>query len=722
MSQSEANPEAEAQAQRLRESEHRYREANKKLSAVLAGLDGGITMQDAEGRLVYANDVAARSLGYLNAQQLLQASREEITSRYSLIDESGKPLSEEQLPGRRLLQGESVQEHLVGFRLHGSNEERWLLVRANAMRDEAGRIEFIINFFRDITARRREERRRNFITQAMSELSSSLDYQATLATVARLAVPTIADWCAIDVLEGEQLQRLAVEHIDRAKIAWVHELERRYPPDPNAKNGVPNILRTSEPELITDIPPALLEAAAIDEEHLRLIRELQLRSYIGVPLHACGKTVGVITFVMAESNRRYNQEDLAVALQLADRAAVAIDNARLYREAQQARAEAELASRGKDEFLAILGHELRNPLAPILTALQLIKLRADGQFERERVVIERQVKHMVRLIDDLLDISRITRGKVVIKKEPLVLAEIVARAIEMSSPLLEERHHDLTVMVAPELRVLGDEIRLAPVIANLLNNAAKYTEKSGRISILAERSRDEVVVRVCDSGMGISPEMLPRIFDLFVQEHQALDRAQGGLGIGLALVRSLILAHGGSVSAHSAGLGKGTEIRIRLPALDADPNEVPSSTRSRTSAKTQRPGARGILIVDDNTDAAELLSEALSAQGHETHVAHDGPSGLQLAERILPVMALLDIGLPVMDGYEVARRLRAMKGLANIRLVAITGYGQPSDRQLAREAGFDEHLIKPIDLPALFATIDRLLQSRSSGQRSSAEE
>jgi len=361
---------------------------------------------------------------------------------------------------------------------------------------------------------------------------------------------------------------------------------------------------------------------------------------------------------------------------------------------------AEAANRAKDEFLAMLGHELRNPLSPILTALHLMKLRDSGG-ERERTVIERQVNHLTRLVDDLLDVSRIARGKVELKEEIVEMAEVIARAIEIASPLLEERTHTLVTHVSRTgLAVKGDPTRLSQVVSNLLTNAAKYTPTGGRISVSAVNEGEEVVIRVRDSGIGIAPEELPRIFDLFVQERQALDRSQGGLGLGLAIVRNLIARHGGSISASSEGAGRGSEFVVRLPkAASALPVE-PVSPSAVVHAEEPAAGLR-ILVVDDNEDAAEMLYEALGAKGHQVRVAYDGPSAVRVAEAFTPDVAFLDIGLPVMDGYELAGRLRQLPGLATLRLVALTGYGQDSDRQKSREAGFDHHLVKPIDFEAM---------------------
>jgi signal transduction histidine kinase len=378
------------------------------------------------------------------------------------------------------------------------------------------------------------------------------------------------------------------------------------------------------------------------------------------------------------------------------------------RKIDEARTQAELANRSKDEFLAMLGHELRNPLAPILTALQLMQLRAPDVFERERSVIERQVKHVVRLVDDLLDVSRITRGKTELHKDLVDLADVVGKAIEQASPLLEERDHSLGVLVPRALFVDGDAMRLAQVISNILTNAAKYTERGGHIDITGSRRGESIEVRVRDNGIGIAKEMLPHVFDMFVQERQALDRARGGLGLGLAIVKSLVELHGGTVSVDSEGPGKGSEFTIRLPAADPDRDDV----RARLGSSEMPPLAKRqhVLVVDDNPDALHMLADALEQRGFTTSRAHDGPSALEEAARSHPSIALLDIGLPVMDGYELARRLR--ENDHDLQLVAVTGYGHPSARSKSKDAGFAAHLVKPITVDEVEAAIDQLTAQR----------
>jgi two-component system CheB/CheR fusion protein len=361
------------------------------------------------------------------------------------------------------------------------------------------------------------------------------------------------------------------------------------------------------------------------------------------------------------------------------------------------------ADRRKDEFLAMLAHELRNPLAPIVAALQLMKRHRGGpDLEEDRAMAERQVRHMARLIDDLMDVSRISRGKVVLRKEVVDLKALVARAAETGRPLLEERRHQFAVTLpdAPVL-VKADPTRLEQVLTNLLSNASKYTDPGGRIRLTAGREGGWAVVRVRDTGIGIEPRMLPEVFGLFVQVERRLDRSRSGLGIGLSLVKSLVEMHGGSVSAHSEGPGRGSEFVIRLPALERVPKGGGRPFMACAEASREMAGRR-ILVVDDNVDAADGLGRLLSrVWGQEVRVVYDGPAALVSAESFRPEVVLLDLGLPGMDGYEVARRLRGEPEFADVLLVAVTGWGQDSDRQMSKQAGFDHHLVKPVDLERL---------------------
>ncbi|WP_167761255.1 hybrid sensor histidine kinase/response regulator [Duganella callida] len=357
-----------------------------------------------------------------------------------------------------------------------------------------------------------------------------------------------------------------------------------------------------------------------------------------------------------------------------------------------------MSSRIKDEFLAMLGHELRNPLAPIVTALKLMKLRRqDNDTAHEQEVIQRQVDHLVRLVDDLLDVSRIASGKVELRKESVPLADVLNKAIEMASPLLEAKQHRLLVDV-PTVRWHGDPARLAQVVSNLLSNAARYTPAGGHVTLGTRIKGNTVQIQVTDDGNGIAPSLLPHIFDLFVQGNRQLDRAKGGLGIGLALVRNLVQMHGGTVDAYSAGEGRGSTFTITLP--DSVVAEDAPQPTAAAPALAPDSGTR-VLVVDDNQDAADSLGELLGALGFQPSVAYDPAHAIALAAARMPQVAILDIGLPGMDGFELAGHLRALPGGAGLKLVALSGYGQEHDKTRSREAGFAAHLVKPINIADL---------------------
>jgi two-component system, sensor histidine kinase len=378
-------------------------------------------------------------------------------------------------------------------------------------------------------------------------------------------------------------------------------------------------------------------------------------------------------------------------------------------------AELQANDRRKDEFLAMLAHELRNPLAPISNALHILRLSGeqDATTERLAAMIERQVNHMVRLVDDLLEVSRITRGRIELRKEPVDVAAVILSAVETSRPQIVAARHELSLSLPSDALILeADPVRLAQVFANLLNNAAKYTDPGGQIWVTGRREGDSVVVSVRDSGTGIAPDMLGRVFDLFAQVDRHAARAQGGLGIGLTLVRSLVEMHGGTVQAHSGGLGRGTEFIVRLPL---------SSTReySDAPAAAARPhsvlGTRRVLVVDDNRDAAESLGRLLEILGTEVQIAHSGQGALDAIETYRPAVVVMDIGMPDMDGYEVSQRIREQPEFQHVTLIALTGWGQSEDRRRSQLAGFDYHLTKPVDINVLQSLLSSL-ESRGAGE------
>jgi PAS domain S-box-containing protein len=368
------------------------------------------------------------------------------------------------------------------------------------------------------------------------------------------------------------------------------------------------------------------------------------------------------------------------------------------------------ADRRKDEFLALLSHELRNPLAPILNAAELMKVHGEGATPHEREVILRQAQHLTRLVDDLLDVSRVASGKVTLSKRPLEIASVVAKALEATEPLLEQRHQRFNLDVpAAGLVVDADEVRLTQVVSNLLSNAARYTPLGGRVEVTAAREGSEVVLRVCDDGIGIEAELLPHVFETFVQGGRGADRAQGGLGLGLSLVRTLTMLHGGTVEARSDGPDQGSELTVRLPASTAragaargDDPHLPRPAGAR---------ARRILVVDDNRDGAVMVASILDRAGHEVRVAHDPMHALALAPSFSPQVAILDIGLPGMDGYALGRQLRARLPDAPPVLIALSGYGQEQDKRLSKMAGFAHHLAKPVDAETLARVVNSFIDA-----------
>jgi signal transduction histidine kinase len=361
------------------------------------------------------------------------------------------------------------------------------------------------------------------------------------------------------------------------------------------------------------------------------------------------------------------------------------------------------ANRTKDEFLAMLGHELRNPLAPIVTALELMNAKdAGAAAAAERIVIERQVRHLVRLVDDLLDISKISRGVISLVKRALDLAKVVVGAVEMSAPLIAQRGHELVVELSAGVVVDGDEARLVQVVANLLTNAAKYTPAGGAIRISVGSDGTDAVLAVSDNGSGIGPELLPHVFDSFVQGARGADRAEGGLGLGLAIVKNLVLLHGGTVAAHSDGVGCGSSFTVRLPLSSSQVAEPATPV----GAVPRSVDPKRVLVVDDNEDAAELLGEIVRMRGYEVTVVHTPESALAMLGNFRPEVAVLDIGLPGMDGYQLAARVHAH--LPTCHLIALTGYGQDSDRERARSAGFNAHLVKPVKIEVLLQMLDHV--------------
>ncbi len=432
---------------------------------------------------------------------------------------------------------------------------------------------------------------------------------------------------------------------------------------------------------------------------------------LAVPMQVKGEIIGAISTAHREI-RTFSQADVDLLQAFADQAAIAMRNVQLLAREQVARAEAEAANRAKDQFLALLAHELRNPLAPIVAAAALLR-RPDAPaavIEQSATIVARQASNLARLLDDLLDVSRITRDRIELRRGIVPVADALAHALEATRPLTDARRQAVAVALPPTaLYVDADPARLEQIVVNLLNNASKYTPPGGRIGVAVVAESDEAVLRIRDTGIGIAADMLPRVFELFVQGDQSLAHTSGGLGIGLTLVQRLVQLHGGRVEARSEGPGCGSEFTIRLPLGRAP-------VVGAAAAPSRRPAPTSVLLIEDNADARQSLRAVLEYEGHRVDEAADGAEGLARAEATRPGVVLIDIGLPGLDGYEIARRIRARRGPEPI-LVAITGYGQADDRRRSQEAGFDAHLTKPVAPEHLADVLAELVGRRAEGSR-----
>jgi signal transduction histidine kinase/DNA-binding response OmpR family regulator len=541
--------------------------------------------------------------------------------------------------------------------------------------------------------------RSEFLAFASRELGASLNLDEGMERLLQMLVPGLADYALLSVqLEDEALVMCCTGA--RARPQLVPGLEALPRPLQNALREARRI------DIVLDAKSAVQGEA---------------RYFQVIPLRSGERTVAMLALGHARAPSAHGAADQATLDELVSRAAIAFENARLYwnlkREmARTKEAEEKLkeAARRKDEFLAMLSHELRNPLAPIRNAAEVMRRIAptDAGIVWARDVVERQVTHLAQLVDDLLDVSRITQGKISLKKEPLELGRVIQHSIDTARPLLEAKRHQLVVSASPgPIWVHGDFARLSQVVGNILNNAAKYTSEGGRIELSASADRGEALISVRDNGIGIDAALLPHVFELFTQGERSLDRSQGGLGVGLTVVDRLVDLHQGRVEVKSDGIGKGSLFRVILPCI----SEVPQAAEDTVAAVLAAPTAgKRVLVIDDNIDAAESIAVFLRLEGHEVRTVSDGPQAVAIAQVFAPHVAVVDIGLPGMNGYEVARRLRLKGPEAPALLIALTGYGQKEDRTRSIEAGFDHHFVKPAD--------PRVIQQAIASWRASSPE
>lgn len=708
---------AEEGERKLRESEERYRALSSRLEIVLEGVADGITVQSPSGALLYANSAAARLCGFESAEALLAATPAEIMERFEVLDENGRPFKPESLPGRRVLAGDPSASALLYVRERATGKHWWSLVRAGAVLGVDGKPELAVNIWHDVTAQHRSERDARYAARATLALGSSTDDAELLSAFARVLVPGLADWVTVYLRDGDHLGQVVSLHADPAKAALVEVHHRRFPPKPDAP-GIWSVVRSGAPELHQGITGDAPSTSSYDPEQLASLRSLGVSALLAVPIVLHSKVIGAISLAASESGPRYDESHVELVQELAERAAVALDRASLFRSARAAAKLAEDASRAKDEFLATVSHELRTPLSAILGWASILKDRVtDPAIAKPIQVIHRNAQTQVAIIDDILDVSRVITGKFRIEPRPVDVVKVARDAVEVVRPSAVAKSVSLELDFESELCLLvADAERLQQVVWNLLSNAVKFTPANGTIRLSVRQEASQVVLRVSDTGAGIEPAFLPFVFDRFRQADPTRTRRVGGLGLGLALVRHIVELHGGHAEAASEGLGKGSTFTISLPIQAVKPAEAELLSGRVTPTTTPVTPAllagRSVLVVDDEEDARDLVATVLEGAGARIQTARSVAETLAILERTKPDALVSDIAMPDEDGYTLIQRIRSLPGRADLPVLALTAYARDEDRATALNAGFDGHLGKPTDPGALVAMLVEVTKRR----------
>ena len=557
-----------------------------------------------------------------------------------------------------------------------------------------------------------------FLAEAGQLLSSSLDPRSTLRRLTGLLVPRMADWCAVHV-EGQSVEDMPILHVDPAKVEVIRDIYRRYPQASGSPDGYGQVVRTGDPLLVPEVNPALLETVAKNPEHLALLRTVNTCSWMIVPFYIQGAMLGAMTLAFSESARHYSDSDLALATEVARRAAVALDNARLYELSQKERSRVEAATRAKDEFVAVVSHELRTPLNAMLGWMRLIRGGSLSEAKHAHAfdVIERNANALDRLVADLLDISRIITGKVRINPSQVDVSNIVDMAVEGVRPAAEAKRLLVHVDIAREgtlIRADGD--RLQQVAWSLLANAVKFTPKNGEIHVSLRPVESDIELRVQDNGAGIDAAFLPHIFESFRQSDSSTSRAHSGLGVGLSLAKHIVELHGGTIQAHSAGAGKGATFIVRVPVSPLVSATLGvSKVRATTDPPPRSPPPAGlegirVLVVDDEADARELVGYVLENCGMVVRLAGSVAEALAALADFTPEVVISDIGMPEQDGYFLIRAIRALPSHEHsmVPAIALTAFARNEDRTRALVEGFNRHIAKPVEPAELVQAVAEL--------------
>jgi PAS domain S-box-containing protein len=679
-----------------KQAEDERERALEQWATTLRSIGDAVIATDATGNITFMNPVAERLTGW----SIEEARGQALAVVFPIFNEETHAPVEN--PVQKVIREGVVvglANHTVLRRRDGS--EIPIDDSAAPIRITPNTIEGVVLVFRDVSEEKREELRRAFLARASQELIEAIDYRDALQRIASFIVPRLADWTSVEILEpGEKASRqLAIAHVDPAKIQMARELNRRYPPDPHSPTGVPHVIRTGRSELYREIPRELLEAAARDEDHRTIIRELDLRSAMIVPLRGKDRVFGAITFIYAQSDRTYSERDLEFAEELARRVALIIERRRLEEEAA-------LANQMKDEFLATISHELRTPLQAILGYATMLERGVARDQGKAVGAILRNASAQARLIEDILDMSRIQSGKLRIAMGRVQLGAAIREALDALRPAAAGKQIKLVEKIPSDLGELeGDFDRLQQIVWNLVSNAVKFSDRDGTVEITAERADHHVRVSVRDHGKGIPAEHLSTIFERFRQVDSTTTRQQAGLGLGLAIVKYLVEAHGGTVSAHSDGAGKGSTFTVELPALSGPSIGTPAPAAMPLDANQLR--GVSILIVDDDDDARELIGDALAEMGARVERADSAAVGFLKLQAEPPNVLISDIGMPKEDGYSFIRRVRSLapEHGGETPAIALTAYARPEDIRKTEEAGFQLHVVKPVRLDDLIDAV-----------------
>ena len=699
-----------------RRAEREALQASRRLASIVESSDDAIVSKDLDGTITSWNPAAERMFGFSAEEAIGQSIR--IIVPKDRQDEETTILA-------RLRQGEKIQ-HFETTRCRKDGSCLPISLTMSPIRNDSVVIG-VSKIARDISERKRaeedadrEHRRTVFLAEMARRLSKSLDSNQTLQGIAMAAVPDIADWCAVDMMQDDgQIARLAVAHTDEAKIELAKHVRERYE-DPTAPYSAPYVIQTSTASLISDVTDDMIEASAQgDRERIDLVRKLGLRSYLCVPLIVAGRALGALTLATAESGRRYTDDDLRFAEDIASRAALAVENARAYEEMQR-------ANRLKDDFLATLSHELRTPLNAILGYARIARggMVPGDKLNRALETIERNSTALTQMVEDILDVSRVASGKMRLHVQPVDVPLIVHEAVETIKPAADAKRIQVRTLVDPQVGpISGDPDRLRQIVWNLLSNAVKFTPKDGHVQLQLTRINSSVEITVSDDGIGIARDFLPHLFERFRQADSSIARQHTGLGLGLAIVRNLVEMHGGAVTAASDGPGTGATFRVRLPVMIVHPETLPekrSHPRHESALPSEQlPDLRGthVLVLDNEADAVRLLADILQSAGARVTTATSAAAALQTLEATRPDVIVADLGMPLMDGFEFIRQLRRSKNkhVRDIPAAALTAYARSEDRARTLQGGFEMHLAKPIDPVELASAVKALARRGNNG-------